>query len=67
MRIDFGPGYRVHFVLRGEALVILVAGDDKRTQNRDIAMAIKLRATRISLIIWRPCSKTATQSWWPQL
>ena len=42
MRIDYGPGYRVYFVRRGEALVILVAGGDKRTQNHDIAMAIKL-------------------------
>ena len=42
MRIDYGPGYRVYFVRRGEALVILVAGGDKQTQSHDIAMAIKL-------------------------
>ena len=42
MRIDYGPGYRVYFVRRGEALVILLAGGDKQTQNHDIAMAIKL-------------------------
>jgi putative addiction module killer protein len=42
MRIDYGPGYRLYFVWRGEALVILVAGGDKRTQDRDIAKAIKL-------------------------
>jgi len=42
MRIDYGPGYRVYFVRRGEALVILVSGGDKRTQSQDIAMAIKL-------------------------
>jgi putative addiction module killer protein len=42
MRIDHGPGYRVYFVRRGEALVILVAGGDKRTQDHDIAMAIKI-------------------------
>jgi len=29
-------------VRRGEALVILVAGGDKRTQSRDITTAIKL-------------------------
>jgi putative addiction module killer protein len=42
MRIDYGRGYHVCFVRRGEALVMLVAGGDKRTQDRDIAMAIKL-------------------------
>ena len=42
MRIDYGPGYRIYFVRRGEALVILVAGGDKRTQDHDITTAIKL-------------------------
>lgn len=39
MRIDYGPGYRVYFIRRGSALVILLAGGDKRTQARDIATA----------------------------
>jgi len=39
MRIDYGPGYRVYFVRRGSALVVLLAGGDKRTQDRDIAVA----------------------------
>jgi putative addiction module killer protein len=42
MRIDYGPGYRVYFVERGTAVVILLAGGDKRTQDRDIAAARKL-------------------------
>ncbi len=42
MRIDYGPGYRVYFVQRGVALVILLAGGDKQTQQQDIAMAIQL-------------------------
>ena len=37
MRIDYGPGYRVNFVRRGEAL-----GGDKQTQSHDIVMAINL-------------------------
>jgi putative addiction module killer protein len=42
MRIDYGPGYRVYFVARGTALVVLLAGGDKRTQQRDIATAREL-------------------------
>ena len=39
MRIDYGPGYRVYFVQRGAALVVLLAAGDKRTQDRDIVIA----------------------------
>jgi putative addiction module killer protein len=42
MRIDYGPGYRVYFAQRGQTLVILLAGGDKRTQDRDISTALKL-------------------------
>lgn len=42
MRIDYGPGYRVYFTKRGNALVILLCGGDKRTQERDIARAQEL-------------------------
>ncbi len=42
LRIDFGPGYRVYFVQRGQTLVVLLAGGDKRTQDRDIKKALKM-------------------------
>jgi len=42
MRIDYGPGYRVYFVRRGQALVILLAGGEKLSQDRDIKMALGL-------------------------
>ena len=42
MRIDRGPGYRIYFVQRGADLVILLAGGDKHTQERDIAAAREL-------------------------
>jgi putative addiction module killer protein len=42
MRVDYGPGYRVYFLRRGETGVILLAGGDKRTQDADIAMAMRL-------------------------
>jgi putative addiction module killer protein len=42
LRIDYGPGYRVYFTKRGSAVVILLAGGDKRTQAADIKTAIRL-------------------------
>lgn len=42
LRIDYGPGYRVYFSQRGNVLVILLAGGDKRTQARDIRKACLL-------------------------
>ena len=42
LRIDYGPGYRVYFKQRGQELVILLAGGDKRTQARDIRTALRL-------------------------
>jgi putative addiction module killer protein len=42
MRIDYGPGYRVYFVRRGNSLVVLLCGGDKRSQDRDIARALEL-------------------------
>jgi putative addiction module killer protein len=42
LRIDYGPGYRVYFVQRGQVLVVLLAGGDKSTQNRDIRIALDL-------------------------
>lgn len=42
LRIDYGPGYRVYFVQRGSTVVVLLAGGDKGTQNRDIQTALEL-------------------------
>jgi len=42
MRVDYGPGYRIYFIRRGTQLVVLLCGGDKRTQDRDIAVAKKL-------------------------
>ena len=42
MRIEYGPGYRVYYKQSGEALIILLCGGDKSTQQQDIAMAQKI-------------------------
>jgi putative addiction module killer protein len=42
LRLDFGPGYRVYFIQRGQVLIVLLCGGDKSTQDRDIAGAKKL-------------------------
>lgn len=42
LKIDFGPGYRVYYSLRGGVLLLLLAGGDKSTQEKDIALAVKL-------------------------
>jgi putative addiction module killer protein len=39
LRVDYGPGYRVYFIKKGNHYVVLLAGGDKSTQDRDIRQA----------------------------
>lgn len=39
LRISYGPGYRIYFGRKGDRLVVLLCGGDKRTQQRDIKRA----------------------------
>ena len=41
LRIDYGPGYRLYFAFAGNHLILLLLGGDKRSQQTDIANAIK--------------------------
>ena len=42
LRINYGPGYRVYYKKHGRKVVILLAGGDKRTQAKDIKIALRL-------------------------
>ena len=39
LRIDYGPGYRIYFGKKGQDLVLLLVGGEKKSQARDIAKA----------------------------
>jgi putative addiction module killer protein len=41
LRIDYGPGYRIYFGKKDQALVILLIGGDKKSQESDIAKTKK--------------------------
>lgn len=38
-RIDFGPGYRIYYGMKGKKIILLLCGGDKGTQNKDIQKA----------------------------
>ncbi|MBU9545165.1 type II toxin-antitoxin system RelE/ParE family toxin [Burkholderia multivorans] len=42
LKIDFGPGYRVYCVRRGEVVYLLLCGGDKSTQRKDIKRAAQM-------------------------
>ena len=42
MRIDYGPGYRLYYVIRNKKVVFLLCGGDKGTQTADINRAVDL-------------------------
>ncbi|MGB2784799.1 type II toxin-antitoxin system RelE/ParE family toxin [Psychrobacter sp.] len=42
LRFFFGSGYRVYYYKQGQRVVILLAGGDKSTQNKDIKIALQL-------------------------
>lgn len=42
VRIDYGPGYRLYFVKRGNTVVVLLCGGDKSTQKKDIKHSIEI-------------------------
>ena len=45
LRVDYGPGYRVYFVQRGDIVTILLCGGDKASQDDDIVLAKAMART----------------------
>lgn len=45
LRINYGPGYRIYYKQFGQVVIILLAGGDKRTQVKDIQVALQLAKT----------------------
>lgn len=39
LKVDYGPGYRLYFTIRGQRLLLLLCGGDKSSQQRDIERA----------------------------
>ena len=42
MRLRFGSGYRLYFTRTGTTLIVMLAGGDKASQQRDIERAKRL-------------------------
>ena len=42
LKIDFGPGYRVYYTERKGVLIVLLAGGDKSSQQKDVETALAL-------------------------
>jgi putative addiction module killer protein len=44
MRVPYGPGYRVYFKQTAKAVILLLCGGDKSTQEKDIKRAKEIAA-----------------------
>ena len=45
VKINFGPGYRVYFMVLDWKIILLLLGGNKRSQRQDIQRALNYRRT----------------------
>ena len=50
LKVDHGPGYRLYFLRKGDALVILLSGGDKRMAIARMMMGKAKRPSMIRMI-----------------
>jgi putative addiction module killer protein len=43
LKINFGPGYRIYYMVLNWKVILLLLGGDKRTQRQDIQRALTYR------------------------
>lgn len=63
LRIDYGPGYRIYYVQRGDAVIILLCGGDKRRQEADIARETTGNGSLkmpLETTLWDPAERLTT-------
>jgi putative addiction module killer protein len=39
LRISSGPGFRIYYGLKGKKVIVVLAGGDKRSQEKDVKLA----------------------------
>ena len=42
LKVDVGPGYRIYYTERAGVVIVLLAGGDKSSQQKDIKTAVAL-------------------------
>ena len=45
LRVDLGPGYRVYYTIRQGQIILLLAGGDKSSQQKNIKQALAIIRT----------------------